>query len=310
MSAGWVAGSVRAMAMLDRRIGADRAHVVAACDSLSDAQLALADSPYRHDVMVGQTLSESEHALAAGLLWRLRVLSGWQPPVGAGAIRLLAAGFEIANVDDHARVLTAGAQTRTSDPPFELGSLGIAWSRVRTTTSITRLRAALATSIWGDPGSDRPADIATAIRLVWARRIIAAVADAARWAAGGAALLVARRLFVERAPLSETAHRHGVAILGPVALTAPDLAAFGAALPSDARWALTDVTAADQLWRAEFRWWSRFERDGMALVAGSRFGAATPIGVVALLTVDAWRLRAALQISGSGTAWEADDALV
>lgn len=47
MSAGWVAGSVRARALARRRIGAAGARQLAACGSLADALALLAKTPYR-----------------------------------------------------------------------------------------------------------------------------------------------------------------------------------------------------------------------------------------------------------------------
>ena len=108
VSTAWVAGNVRAKAMLDRRIGPARARELAVTGSLAQAEQILADSPYRHGVQVGQTLAEAEHALAATVLWHLRVLAGWQPRAGAIALRLLAGWFEIANICGHARTLSGG----------------------------------------------------------------------------------------------------------------------------------------------------------------------------------------------------------
>ena len=47
MSAGWVAGSVRARALARRRIGAGQARRIAACGSLGEALAMLAATPYR-----------------------------------------------------------------------------------------------------------------------------------------------------------------------------------------------------------------------------------------------------------------------
>ena len=46
MSAEWVAGNVRAKALLNRRLGGGRARAVAAMGSLEAAQQALVVSPY------------------------------------------------------------------------------------------------------------------------------------------------------------------------------------------------------------------------------------------------------------------------
>ena len=111
MSAQWVAGNVRARALLNRRLGAQRARAVAAMNSLTDAQHALAGTAYGRDITVGQPALDTDHAVCAALLWHLRVLAGWQPAQGAQAIRALAAGFEARNIAAHARRL-AGAPAR------------------------------------------------------------------------------------------------------------------------------------------------------------------------------------------------------
>ena len=54
------------------------------------------------------------------------------------------------------------------------------------------------------------------------------------------------------------------------------------------------------LWRAETRWWARFERDGHALLSGARFGLGPALGAVAVLTGDARRVRAAIELASRG----------
>jgi len=72
-------------------------------------------------------------------------------------------------------------------------------------------------------------------------------------------------------------------------------------LPARARWALEGATDPDELWRGEARWWSRVERDGFALLGErSGFGSAPVLGAVAVLAVDAWRVRAALELAARG----------
>jgi len=307
MSAGWVAGNVRAKAMLNRRIGPARARELAMCTSLGQAQQGLADSSYRRDVLAGQTLEESEFGLLANLLWQLRVLAGWQPPTGAGTVRLLAGGFEVANICAQARMVSGLAV----QPLFTLGGLGLAWSRLQVVTSRADLRAALAASPWGDPDSDAPADIAIGVQLAWAHRVAAGAPEAAGWASGGAALAVARRLLVERRGLTEAAQRQARRLLGDTALTATEVESFAAALPVNARWALSGVTSIDDLWRAEFEWWHHVERDALVLLNSSQFDSAAPIAAIALLAVDVWRARAALHIAAAGGApLEVYDALV
>ena len=80
MSAGWVAGSVRARAMARRRLGAGAARQLAACGSLAEALRVLAATPYGREGLPGQTLAAAQHAVAS------------DDPVGpAGAGRLAAA---------------------------------------------------------------------------------------------------------------------------------------------------------------------------------------------------------------------------
>ncbi|MEU7141643.1 hypothetical protein ABZ942_19470 [Nocardia sp. NPDC046473] len=307
MSAQWVAGNVRAKALLNRRIGIARARELAGSPSLAAAQRALADSPYRRTVAVGQLLEESEYGLGAVLLWQLRVLAGWQPRAGAGAIRLLAGGFEVANVCSHARMLSGAAPERS----FEAGALSIAWSRLRETTSLTELRRGLAQSAWGDPGGDSPSDIAVGVQLGWAHLVATGVPEAADWAVGAAALLVARHRLVEHRGLTDAAGRVAARLLGATAVSAADLPAFAAGLPARAGWALTGVASIEDLWRAEFQWWTTVDQAGQALLRHPRFDAAVPIGAVAVLAADTWRCRAALQLAaGGGAPIEVYDALV
>ena len=306
MSTAWVAGNVRAKAMLDRRIGPARARELAATGSLAQAQQILADSPYRHGVQVGQTLAEAEHALAATVLWHLRVLAGWQPRAGARALRLLAGWFEIANISGHARAVSGAAV----EPSFQLGALGTAWSRLRTTSSLAELRHVLTQSLWGDPGGDSPSDIALGVQLAWAFRVATGVPEVSDWACGGAAVLVARRLLLEGRPLAPPAQANAERILGRASTAAQNLQGFSGQLPPRARWALAGTADVGELWQAEFRWLSRIERDGFELLHRPRFGPGPTIGAAAVLAADAWRCRAALEIAaGGGGSMEVYDAV-
>jgi hypothetical protein len=247
-------------------------------------------------VRVGQSLGEAEHAVAATVLWHLRVLAGWQPRPGATALRLLAGWFEVANICEHARALAGGPP----GPAFDLGALSTAWSRLHNASSLAELRHTLAASPWGDPGGESASDVAVGLGLGWAARVATGVPHAADWACGGAALLVARRLFVEQRPLTPSALIRAERILGTAPAAAHDLRRFSAALPTRARWALAGTTANGELWQAEFRWWATVERDGSEMLRDPRFGPAATIGAAAVLAADAWRCRAALQIAAAG----------
>jgi len=296
VSAQWVAGNVRARALLNRRLGAGRARALAAMSSLTDAQHALAGGPYGRNIAVGQSGGDTDHAVYSALLWHLRVLAGWQPGQGARAIRALAAGFEAANITAHARRL-GGAPAL---PPYALGALATASSRLCEASSLDQLRAALAHSTWGDPGSESPSDIALAAQISWAVRVATSVEEASSWASAWLALQVARRRLVERRGMPEPAEVRARAVLGAGAGAAGGIAAFADAVPARARWVFDGVTDAADLWRAEARWWSRVEADGLSLLGRAGFSRARTVGAVAVLAADAWRCRAALRLAARG----------
>ncbi|MGO9223124.1 hypothetical protein [Mycobacterium sp.] len=295
MSAQWVAGNVRARALLNRRLGVGRARVLAAMNSLTDAQHALAATAYGRDITVGQPALDTDHAVCAALLWHLRVLAGWQPAQGAQAIRALAAGFEASNIAAHARRL-AGAPAR---PPYELGALASAWPRLSETSSLAQLSDILAQTMWGDPASESPSDIALAVQIGWAARVANAVPEARAWACTRLALTVARRRLVEQRELPEPVLMRARLMLGAAA-AATDLASFADALAMRFHWVLDGITEADGLWTAEARWWARVEADGLAMLGRGEFTRARTIGAVAVLATDAWRCRAALAMASRG----------
>jgi len=256
----------------------------------------LASTPYGHQVRPGQTLSEAQQAVSATLLWNLRVLAGWVPHGDARVLRVLAGGFEIANTDERLRELSGSE----SDPPFRLGTLGTTGNRIATAGSLVQVRDILAHSVWGDPGADTVAAIHLGMRLSWATRVAAIVPDARPWAAGAAALLVAREVVVAgRRPTAEAVWL-AAPLLGSSWLAADTLPALVAALPQRARWSLDFVRNPADLWRAEAAWWARVERDGFSLLHRPVTTSAPVIGMAAVLGVDAWRVRAALTVAAHG----------
>lgn len=306
MSAAWVAGSVRASAIARRRLGRVGVREVATSDSLADAVDRLVRSPYGQRVRTGDDLPTAARGVALTLLWNMRVLAGWLPPAGAEMLRLLAGWFEIANVEEHLRALGG----LPAEPPFPLGALATAWPQLAASTSSDDLRAALASSPWGDPGGPAARDIQLSTRLVWAERVAARIPSAQRWALGAAALLVSRERFARRQPLPGRASAIATRLLGRGVGSAPSVGELRPVLPPTARWALDGVTRPDQLWEAELRWWQRMRADATRLLAGSGFGPARIVGAVGLLAVDAWSVTAALEIAARGPdAWELSDAL-
>ena len=296
MSAAWVAGTVRARGLVRRRLGRPAIRALAAAPSLGAALERLARSPYGHDVTIDLHLPTAQRAVWATALWHLRVLAGWLPPAGAERFRLLAGGFEVANIEDHLDRL----EGRTTEAPFTLGSLATAWSRIGQTASPTQLRAALRTSAWGDPGGESWADVHLGLRVAWARRVHAEVREAADWAGGALAVTVATQLFVAGRQLSGPVLAGAQRVLGRRWDDAPSLTKLSRRLPADARWVLAGVTEPGDLWLAQARWWAKVESDATRLLARSRPGPAPVVGGGALLAVDAWRTQAALEVAARG----------
>lgn len=296
MSTGWVAAGVRARAMSQRRVGAAGARDLAGRASVTSAVTALAETPYGHDVHAGQDLAQAQHAVAATVLWNMRVLAGWVPTGSARVLRNLAGGFEVANVDE--RICELGGST--VDPPFRLGSMAVAWTRAARAGSLPEIRQVLASSAWGDPGADTAAAIRLGMRLSWAAQVSVGVPEAREWAAGAAVLVLAREVMVGQADPTPAAVRAATRLLGSRWTGTRTLRAFADALPPDTRWALDGVEDPGDLWRAEARWWSRVGTDGAALLRGPVTTPAPVLGAVALLGVDAWRVRAALEVAARG----------
>jgi len=301
MGAAWVAGTVRARALLSRRVGAVAARRLAGLGSVDAVIRELGDGPYGRDLRPGLSSAQVETVIGATLLWQMRVLAGWSPGPGVRTMRLLAAWFEIVNTVDHARSL-AGAQApsdRVVDP-YRLGALATAWPRLAATTSLSGLRAELARTLWGDPGAEEPAAVAIGMAVACAARVAEQVPRVAELAAGAVALQVARERFLTGRALTEQVRRRAEPLLGSRAMAADDLDGFAEGLRPAARWALGDLAGPDALPRAETAWWRRVERDAASLVAGAGFGQETTVGCVAALAADARRVRAAVQFAAMG----------
>jgi hypothetical protein len=279
--------------MARRRLGSAGARALASTPSLAEAVALLAASPYGPLVRTESSMAGAQRAVAATLLWNLRVLAGWLPAAGVEQLRRLAGWFEISNVDEHVAALSG----QPADPPYRLGALATAWPRLAATASLGDLRAALAASPWGDPGGATPRHIQLGMRLSWAARVAARVPPARAWAMGAAALLVARERLARHAELPERATAVAAGLLGHRWRTADTPAGLVAALPAQARWALAPVTDPADLWSAEVAWWRRLRTDGARLLGTSGLGPVPMVGAAALLAADAWLVRAALAVA-------------
>lgn len=297
MSAGWVAAGVRARGLARRRLGRDGARDLAASNSLAAALGTLANTPYGREVKTEMDLASAEHAVFATLLWHMRILAGWGPPLGSGPLRLLATGFEVANVTGWlARI---GGQNAAS--AYALGSMATAWPAISESQTPAEVRGALASSSWGDPGGEDLATVRLALLLGWARRVLDGVPGAADWAISGSALVLCRVLMADAfSALGPAAVRDAHHLLGSGWQEASSPGELARHVPRAAAKVLEAASGPDDLWRAEALWWSNLEVSGAALAARSTLDVSSSVGVVGLLAVDAWRTRAALQVAARG----------
>ena len=308
MGAGWVAGTVRAKAMARRALGADAARQLAASTSLGEAQRQLQATPFRSAAETRLSLDEAQHAVAATILWDMRVLAGWLPRDGVSLLRLLAGWFEIANVDELLQALAG----RPSGAEFQLGALATAWPRLREASSAAEVRHVLSASAWGDPGGETDRDIRLGMRTRWAGRIAASGDRARDWAAEAAALLTRARPSVPAIagtpaePGGSDAAQGRVRAVGrpvspgrrgpaPVTRPRPQRPASGlAAEPAQA-----EPLQADP-WHTEAGWWRKVEYEGRALLRSSATSSEPVLGAVVVMAADARRVRAALGCAARG----------
>jgi hypothetical protein len=305
MTAGWVAGDVRAVAMSRRVLGLHGARRIAASAGLADALTALMATPYSRDIKPDQNLDAAQHAVAATLLWNMRVLAGWAPPAGISMLRVATAWFEIANIEARFHGPDAGE----GSPPFDLGGLATSWRRLAHVSRDRALRDELATTWWGRADDDAARTVGLAMRCRLLDRAAAGIPGARAWASGAAAIVVAREQFLDERELPPGVRRVLGKILGTNAVDARSLGALQETLPRSASWALDGVGQPEDLWLAEARWWTRVEHDGRLLLRSPSLGPEPVIGAIAVMATDAWRTRAALEVAARGGRLEEFDAL-
>lgn len=304
MTGSWVAADVRAIAMSRRTVGRAGATSIAACVDLAAALTELQSSPYARDVRPSHDLAGAQRAVASTLLWNVRVIAGWVPPSGVGMLRIAMAWFEILNVEARLRPADRGQVA----PQFEMGSLATTpggSEPVTTGNVLERLRS----TWWGLPSQDSVRAIGLTMRSRLVARASSGVPGARAWAAGAAALIVAREQVLAGNRLPPDVRHNLAHTLGELALEADSVDALRERLPSRASWVLDNVTNPEDLWRAESGWWARVETDGRELLRRSSFGPEPVVGAVAVMAADAWRVRAALHAAALGGAAEAFDAL-
>jgi hypothetical protein len=270
--------------------------VVAAASSPGDAVALVAASSYGRDVSRGMALWDAQRGVQATALWHLRVLAGWLVGGGSEVVRVLASGFEIANVEGLLDELAGRPRARS----FELGALALAWPRVGAARTVEELREGLATSTWGDPGTLDPAGIGVALRLAWARLVTGRIPGLRRCGAAAAAIVVARERFRRGRMLPSPASLDARRILGTVWQGATSVTSFAELVSSDARWVFADVTGADVLWRAEARWWTGAAATAARGLSLTQPGELIVASAALLLLVDAHWTCAALEAAQWG----------
>lgn len=304
MTGSWVAADVRAIAMSRRTVGRAAATSIAGCVDLAAALGQLQSSPYARDLRPSHDLAAAQRAVASTLLWNVRVIAGWVPASGVGMLRIAMAWFEIVNLEARLHPADRGEVV----PQFDVGGLASTLGGSESVTTgnvLERLRA----TWWGSPsqGSVRAIGLAMRSRLI--DRASSGVPGARAWAAGAAALIVAREQVLAGNRLPADVRHNLARTLGEPALEADSLDALRECLPSRASWVLDNVAHPADIWRAESGWWARVELDGGELLRRSSFGPEPVVGAVAVMAADAWRVRAALQAAALGGATEAFDEL-
>jgi hypothetical protein len=253
----------------------------------------LTSTAYTKQLRPDLDLVGAGRAVAGSVLWNLRVLAGWSPPLGASRLRVLAGAFEFANLQGE----MARLEGFEAPPPYVLGSLATV-PRLSSVTTVSELRRALAASPWGDPGVGDRGGMALGLEFALAHRVAEAVPEAARWATSYAALVFARCLASEVLLEPGTpAATHAGALLGERLIQVRSLRDLAAALPRHSAWLLADASSPDLLWAAEARWWHRLWEEGLILVMRGRPEPGATVGAVAALAADAWRVRGALEVA-------------
>ena len=298
MSANWVAASIRARSLSQRRVGAGHCRQLATMTNLPQALALLSDSGYAPRLVGVTSLTAAQRATRETLLWQLRVLAGWLPPGGTGLVRAIAALYERDNIVALAGRLKGGTELSEA---YQLGALATAWPRVQKQTSLPALTEALRRSAWGDPGPIDDVALRDLLTLAWLRRLSAAAPAVSGWACSASALVAARMVLVDQTvPTSRTL----VLVrpwLGREWANSRDLGRFRVSLPRPARSILDGIDDPVDLWRAEARLRVEVEAEGFRLMHASRSGPDVVLGAIAVLAVDGWRLRAALAAADAGT---------
>jgi hypothetical protein len=292
VSIGWVAAAVRLRGMVQGRAGIGACRAAAASNSVAAACVALSASAYGERLDGVTVLQTAQRAVADTVLWQLRVLAGWLPPAGTRIAVVMTALFERQNILARYRELTTA---QPAGEPFALGTLATAWPAVAAATTPHALLDALRRSPWGDLGE--PADargLADTLTLSLARRWAVSVPITRGWCEGAAALVTARRLLVDEETPDATFLRLCRPLIGDGWMGARSTPELARSTPPAARRILAAATGPDELWLAEIALARIIGDEGARALRRREPGAEVVAGGLAVVLIDAWRVRAAL----------------
>jgi hypothetical protein len=168
-------------------------------------------------------------------------------------------------------------------------------------SSARDVRTALASSEWGDPGGTDLPTVAAALQIAWARRVAFGAPETAEWAKMFGGLLLARMLVAGMPPAAGSANDRNLRLVVGGRWTAKTtLADLRTLLPHCAARALGTADDPDDLWHADARAWMLIEQDALRRQNGWNPGPGDVVAAAGLLAVDAWRVRAALELAARG----------
>ena len=297
MKSDWVAACVRARSMAQRRVGAGSSLELAAEPTLAAALAALAPTYYAERLHGVSNLAAAERAISETVLWQLRVLAGWLPGTGTALARATAGTFEIENIVALAHQLDGGT---AAAEPYRLGALATAWPRLGQADSRERLAALLRTSAWGDVGGGGPGQLRAALTVSWVRRLAAVAPPAQQWRGVACVLAAARSLGPDGVSAAPQLLHLLRPVLGREWEGTRNIADFRASLPPSLQKVVRDLVSPQELWRVEARVHGQVEADGFRLLHDSLPGPDVVLGAIVVLSIDAWRVRAALAAAASG----------
>jgi hypothetical protein len=282
MSAGWIAGDVRARGLAAAE-AIDVASSVAETPGLETAVAVLGQTRWIRDTDSATSVEAAQRAVFETLIWQLRVLAGWFPSEGVEVVRSCVAWFEIRNIEDRLAYF-AGASAATA---YELGRLGLITKSLGGTSNAEDIRRLMGASAWGNPGGDDAYAIRMWLRHRWHRRARDASPELRIWADAAAWLFGLRE---------RSAGRTSAALM---ASTPPSL-------PWAWRWVTATTWSAGDLWRAEERWWEQVRQEGLQLLHEPVGGRGPALGAVTTLAASARRIATALQVAAGIDGGELD----